>query len=182
MRGSAEVKKMLKNSFGRRIAGGAAAVLVCAIAAVPAFAAEKAKTSQFCASEGDIAALNARVLQTELMVAALSCDERQRYNNFITSYQSVLTARSQALQGMFKRAHGAQGTNRMNAFITKMANDSSQGVREKDGDYCAFAGELFDEVLTTNPSELNRVTSKPWIAGRHGYRPCVLEASRKQTG
>lgn len=182
MRGSAEVKGILKNSFGRRLVGGTAAVLVYAVVAAPAFAAEKAKTSQFCASDSDIAALNARVLQTELMVAALSCDERLRYNNFITSYQSVLTARSQALQGMFKRAHGAQGTNRMNAFITKMANDSSQGVREKGGDYCAFAGELFDEVLTSNPTELNRVTSKPWIEGRHGYRPCVLEASRKQAG
>ena len=182
MRGNAEVKGMLKNKFGRRIAGRAAAALVCAVAAAPAFAAEKAKTSQFCASEGDLAALNARVLQTELMVAALSCDERQRYNNFITSYQSVLNSRSQALQGMFKRAHGAQGMNRLNAFVTKMANDSSQQVREKGSDYCTYAGELFDEVLATNPSELNRVTSKPWIVGRHGYRPCVLEASRKQTG
>ncbi|MFO1113449.1 MAG: hypothetical protein U1E33_03075 [Rhodospirillales bacterium] len=176
------MKGILKNSFGRRLVGGTAAVLVCAVATAPAFAAGKAKTSQFCASDTDIAALNARVLQTELMVAALSCDERLRYNNFITSYQSVLTSRSQALQGMFKRAHGAQGTNRMNAFITKMANDSSQGVREKGGDYCAFAGELFDEVLTSNPTELNRVTNKPWIEGRHGYRPCVLEASRKQAG
>ncbi len=173
---------MLNKKFGGRIAGSAAAVLVCAMVASPAFAAGKAKTSQFCASESDLAALNARVLQTELMVAALSCNERQRYNNFITSYQSVLTSRSQALQGMFKRAHGAQGTNRLNAFVTKMANDSSQQVREKGDGYCAYAGELFDEVLAANPSDINRVTSKPWIEGRHGYRPCVLEASRKQTG
>ena len=109
MRGSAEVKGMLKNKFGRRIAGRAAAALVCAVAAAPAFAAEKAKTSQFCASEGDLAALNARVLQTELMVAALSCDELQRYNNFISSDQSLIISRSQSLQGMFKRALGALG-------------------------------------------------------------------------
>jgi hypothetical protein len=157
------------------------AVLVCALAAAPATAQQKAK-AQFCASDTDLAALNARVLQTELMVAALSCDERQRYNNFVNSYQSVLTDRGQALQSLFKRAHGAQGMTRMNAFITKIANDSSQQVREKGDEYCVYAGELFDEVLASSPTELNRVTSKPWIAGRHGFRPCVVEAARKQAG
>lgn len=135
---------------------------------------------QVCASERDLAALNTRVLQTELMVAALSCGERQRYNMFVTSYQQVLTDRGQALQGLFKRAHGAQGATRLNAFITKLANDASQEIREKGDNYCVFAGELFDETLAGTPAEINRIANKPWIANRHGFRPCMAEAGRKE--
>lgn len=177
--GSCDVNAMRIQSIIGRLSGTAAAVLLCAVAATPALA--KGKTP-FCASDRDLAALNVRVLQTELMVAALSCGERQRYNNFVTTYQSVLKERGQALQALFKRAHGAQGTRRMDAFVTKMANNSSQQVRDKGGEYCVFAGELFEEVLAAGPTDINRLSSKPWIAVRHGYTPCVQEASRKQAG
>lgn len=161
------------------------AALICGTtmsAALAEEATEEGGSSEFCASENDLAALNARVLQTELMVAALSCDERERYNNFITAYRSVLTERSQALQGMFKRAYGGEGTDRLNSFVTRMANNSSQQVNDRGNDYCTYAGELFKEALTNRPSDLNLLTSKPWIEDRHGYRPCVLEASRRPTG
>lgn len=175
------MKATLVSKIFGRLPDVAAAVLLCAVAATPAAAQQKAKGS-FCASDQDLAALNARVLQTELMVAALSCGERQRYNDFVTTYQSVLTERGHSLQALFKRVHGAQGVRRMDAFVTKMANDSSQQVREKGAEYCAFAGDLFEEVLAARPADLNKLTSKAWIVGRHGYTPCVQEASRKQPG
>lgn len=159
--------------------------LICGTTASVALAdeaVEEGGSSEFCASESDLAALNARVLQTELMVAALSCDERERYNNFITFYRSVLTERIQALQGMFKRAYGGEGTDRLNSFVTRMANNSSQKVNDKGTSYCTEAGELFKEALANKPSDLNLLASKPWIEDRHGYRPCVLEASRRPTG
>lgn len=159
----------------------AVAAAMSLASAQPGLAAAKAK-AQTCASDRDLAALNARVLQTELMVAALSCGERQRYNTFVTTYQSVLTDRGQALQALFRRAHGAQANTRLNAFITKLANDSSQQVRSKGDEYCVFAGELFDEAMATQPVDLNRLTDKAWIIGRHGFRPCVAESGRKQTG
>ena len=43
--------------------------------------------SEPCVSEKDERALNTRVLQTALMVAALSCNEQQRYNAFVTNYR-----------------------------------------------------------------------------------------------
>ena len=165
----------------RRSLRVAAIATACAMLAQPSFAGGKAKTP-FCASDRDLAALNARVLQTELMVAALSCGERQRYNTFVTTYQSVLVDRGQALQAMFRRAHGARAVPALNAFVTKMANDSSHAVQQKGDHYCVFAGELFDETLVATPRDLNRVTNKSWIANRHGYKPCVVESGRKQTG
>lgn len=165
----------IKGTRHRQVVAGVLALAMCGVAS-PTLAAGKAK-SPFCASATDIAALNARVLQTELMVAALSCEERQRYNAFVTTYQSVLTDRGKALQAMFKRVHGGAAENRLNSFITKLANDTSQQVRERGDDYCSYAGTLFEETLASKPADLNRLTSKPWIETRHGYRSCVLEAS-----
>ncbi|MBK8175915.1 MAG: hypothetical protein IPK66_11800 [Rhodospirillales bacterium] len=158
------------------------AVLMLSIAASPGFAATKQK-AQMCATDGDLAALNVRVLQTEMMVAALSCGERQRYNTFVTDYQTVLTQRGRALQTMFVKTHGNKAEPRLNAFITKLANDASKDVRLRGDTYCEFAAELFDEVLAGGPANLNKVASKPWIESRHGFHPCIVEArSRKQTG
>jgi hypothetical protein len=157
--------------------------MICVASALPSSAQAKAKPRPgYCASDSDLAALNARVLQTELMVAALSCDEKQRYNSFVTAYREVLRDRGQALQALFRRAHGTKANTRLNAFITKLANDASQEVRSKGNDYCVFAGELFNETIAASPRELNRITNKDWIASRHGFRPCVQQASRKQTG
>ena len=164
-----------------RLIAGSIALTICVALASPGLAAGKGKTAGgSCASDRDLAALNARVLQTELMVAALSCDEKQRYNTFVSTYRDVLLDRGQALQALFKRTHGAQATARLNAFITKLANDAAQQVRSRGDDYCAFAGELFEEAIATSPREFNTITNKDWIAGRHGFRPCVEQASAKR--
>jgi hypothetical protein len=167
----------------RRMIASVATLMLC-VSTSPSLAAGKARPQKapLCASDRDLAALNARVLQTELMVAALSCGERERYNAFVTTYQQVLADRGQALQALFKRTRGARANTGLNAFITKLANDASQQVRSKGDDYCVFAGELFDETMATSPRDLNTLTNKPWIVSRHGFRPCVAEASRKQAG
>ena len=102
---SEEMKMRTGNARCRRMIVGVAALMICLVSASPGSAAGKAKPQkpQMCVSDRDLAAFNARVLQTELMVAALSCDERQRYNTFVTTYQKVLTERGQALKALFKR-------------------------------------------------------------------------------
>lgn len=173
---------MHKNTQGwRPLRAAALAAVVVSMTAGTSLAASSTGKAAYCASDSDLAALNTRVLQTELMVAALSCGERQKYNDFVNTYQRVLTDRGVALQGLFKRVHGAQGATRMNAFITKLANDASQNVRTRD-DYCVFASELFDEAMAATPAHFNQFIDKPWIMSRHGYMPCVAEASRKQPG
>jgi hypothetical protein len=181
---SEEMKMRMESARCRRMIVGVAALMICLASASPGSAAGKAKPqkSQICVSDRDLAALNARVLQTELMVAALSCDERQRYNTFVNTYQEVLADRGQALKALFNRTQGARANTRLNAFITKLANDASQQVRSKGDEYCVFAGQLFEEVTATPPRDLNNLANKPWIASRHGYRPCVADANRKQTG
>ena len=54
-------------------------------------------------------ALNTRALQTELMVAALSCGNRIHYNAFVIKYQGDLVKHGRSLQSFFQRKHGAAG-------------------------------------------------------------------------
>ena len=169
--------------YRRLVSGGLAVVMGCVMAASPGLAAAKAKAKpQLCASDRELTALNTRVLQTELMVAALSCNEKTRYNTFVNTYQSLLTSQGQTLQALFKRVHGGQSSTRLNAFITKLANDSSQQVRARADDYCVFAVELFDETMASSPRDWGRLAGKPWIVSRHGFQPCVAQASGKPTG
>lgn len=144
------------------------AVAGCATVA-DAVAAPAKAARKVCANERDMAALNTRVLQTELMVAALSCDERVRYNEFATNFQPVLIARADDLRAFFQKAGGS---GRMNAMVTKLANDASQASQKRANDYCQFAAELFEEVLRTPPQDFNGVVDKPWIAARHGFPAC----------
>ena len=129
-----------------------------------------------CATPKDLAALNARVLQTELMVAALTCGEKARYNAFVMGFKSVLGDHGQSLRALFTRVHGAGGKRRLNGFVTKLANDASQGSLAVPGGYCTTASALFEEVLNTPPDDFDAMAEKPWIMGRHGFPPCTRSA------
>lgn len=139
----------------------------------------KKTTRGACANDRDLAALNARVLQTELMVAALSCEERERYNEFATSFQSVLVGRADDLRNFFQRVNGKQGATRMNALVTRLANDASKESQNQSDTYCKFASDLFEEVLKTPPMSLNAVTDKSWIRERHGYASCNASSAQR---
>ncbi|MGZ9035323.1 MAG: hypothetical protein ACXW25_13085, partial [Rhodospirillales bacterium] len=124
--------------------------------------------------------LNARVLQTELMVAALACGEQQRYNAFVNTFKSELTQRGRLLRAYFKRVHGPSGENRMNAFVTKLANDASQRTANGPDAYCTASAKLFNEVLASSPRDLSRIAARPEISGRHGHARCRAGSSRSR--
>jgi hypothetical protein len=132
-----------------------------------------------CATPKDLAALNARVLQTELMVAALTCGEKARYNAFVMSFKNVLGDRGRSLRALFTRLHGAGGKRKLNGFVTKLANDASQGSLAVRGGYCTTASALFEEVLSTEPGDFDAMAAKPWISGRHGFSPCSRSAEKR---
>lgn len=156
-------RRSVRKSCVATILGGA---LTLAVAA-PAMAAGSA-----CATAADEAAINTRVLQTELMVAALSCGEKDRYNAFVTTFKDQLSYNGQALRTMFKRVHGARGDYEMNAFVTRLANDASQRNSTSRAGYCASASQTFSEALATSPRDFKRLTAKPELGGLHGFARC----------
>lgn len=127
-----------------------------------------------CATPVEIRAFQTRMLQTDLMLAALACGESDRYNQFIRKYTPELTSGGDVMRGYFKRAYGAQGATRMNAVMTQYANNASQD-RWSVGDnyYCAKAGEKFVAVLQSQGAQemLQQASAGP-NARRHGLVEC----------
>jgi hypothetical protein len=157
----------------RWVFAGGFAVGLAAMTVIP-----DALAAGACVTQKDLAALNARVLQTELMVAALTCGEKARYNAFVMSFKRVLGDRGQSLRALFTRLHGAGGKRDLNGFVTKLANDASQGSLAVRGGYCTMASALFEEVLNTSPDDFDAVAAKPWIRSRHGFSPCTRSAEK----
>jgi hypothetical protein len=153
-----------------RLRAPAATGLAFALVLAAAAPAQAGRTG--CISGRDEIALNARVLQTELMVAALACGEEKRYNAFVTTFRREIAAQASSLRRLFSRAYGPAGTRQLNAFVTRLANDASVRGAAGGGRYCAAAGSLMAEALATKPGDFERLTRSSSLSGRHGFPRC----------
>ena len=158
----------------RRIVTLAAASTVALLGAGEAYA----KVS--CVNPKEEAALQTRVVQTELMVAALLCHATPRYNDFVTANQKELMRAHETLRGMFKRFYGAQGGTELNTFITKLANDSSKRSTRGITAFCAQASAIYDgaAALTGGLTLASFVAVQP-VAQLHGFAACTVGADGK---
>lgn len=143
----------------------AAAFTAASFAFTPAIAAEEA-----CVKGPDEVALQVRVIQTDLMVAALSCGASARYNEFVKANQPVLMAAHTQLTKFFTKKRGGQKA--LNAFITKLANDSSRRSIANIAAFCQETGWLYDAVLSPARGDFVTFIGPLLVAQRHGYQPC----------
>ncbi len=97
------------------------------------------------ASDG-VVSIEVRRLQTNLMVAALSCGARADYNAFVINHRSSLKKYGTAIRREFKRRYGKSGPRRLNRFVTRLANEASaRSSADRDG-FCANANALFQKT------------------------------------
>lgn len=126
-----------------------AALLVC-LGTGPAFASA-------CTGPEESKAASLRMLQTELMVAALKCSHKPelaaQYNGFVRAFGRELAETGKVLQAAFKRVYPKDHQKRFDSFITRMANDASQKSLASP-DYCETTPHLFDSVMNLKGSEL----------------------------
>ena len=158
------MRKMLRT-------GAAALMLTCMAGNVWA-AAETAANG--CANQRDMTALKAAAVQQKLMVAALSCNAIQVYNDFVHAYQKELQASDRALQNFFRRVNGATGTADYHAFKTKLANSSSMQSIGDMPSYCAGAKETFDNALNGDKKNLEVFVSTQSTSVDNAYAPCPV--------
>lgn len=132
-----------------------AAVLAFALfAAVPAAAAPTN-----CLSAAEHRASLVRQLQTELMVAALSCARHPsasltgRYNAFVHKFGKDLSSNAEVLRGYFSRAYGKAQARQFDAYITALANEASRRSMVQP-QLCESISPLFDSVLKIENREL----------------------------
>lgn len=96
-------------------------------------------------TQGDIS-IEVRRLQTNLMVAALSCRARSEYNNFILTHRPSLQKYGKAIRAEFRRRYGKSGSKRLNRFITRLANEASARSNADRDAFCADASALFAQA------------------------------------
>ena len=96
-------------------------------------------------SKGEIA-IEVRRLQTTLMVAALSCNARASYNDFMINYRPVLQKHGREIRREFQRRHGKAGGRHLNRFITRLANEASSRNNADHEGFCSDAKAVFQKM------------------------------------
>lgn len=135
-----------------------------------------------CAKQADQTALQVRMLQTELMVAALTCNQRTDYNSFVTRFKPQLSAQGKHLQVFFKTQYGAASSKALNGFITKIANESSRRGMMKRGAFCRNATRIHADSVKIKPASLTVLAETQPFAGLHGISACPTKVAAQVKG
>lgn len=152
----------MKKSIRPLIAGFMAAAI-----ATPALA-------QSCLSPAARAGFDLRALQSQLMVAALSCDKYGEYGQFMNRNASTLRESIGAI-----RTHYRGNSTAVDNYITNLANTHSQEGIRQGSHFCRDVGALFQEALAApDRAGLQRVTANRRIATLHDAPACAAPATR----
>jgi hypothetical protein len=121
---------------------------LCAVAiAGPAIA-------QSCVQPSEHVAFEVRALQSQLMVAALSCNQDNAYNAFVRKFQSDLAGSYNTIQSHYRRG-GANGQRNLDQYITQLANAHSQDGIRQGSHFCPNITPLFQAAMAKrNAAEL----------------------------
>ena len=151
----------------------AAAVIGLALT-LPAFA-----NAAPCVASDELPPLQVRMLQTELMVAALTCNQRTDYNSFITRFQPQLSSQGKSLQSFFKQKYGSGSAKALNGFVTRIANESSRRGMVQRGQFCRNAAGIHTESKKIAPTGLPAFAQTQQFASLHGITPCPVKVAAK---
>jgi len=102
----------------------------------------------------DRAAVQVRVLQSDMMVAALSCDLRNSYNEAVRRFQAEFVFHGRNLRSYFNRVHGSRAQRELDRFVTAMANKASSRSISQGNEYCAEAEQMMVTILALPPNGL----------------------------
>lgn len=125
-----------------------------------------------CAKTSEAAALRTRMLQTELMVAALSCNQKDEYNAFVVQYRPELKQNGTTLQSYFRRSYGRRGTDELNRFTTKLANEASKRSLGDVRSFCADAAQTFSALKSLPTVRFATFVAERPTADSHGMEVC----------
>ena len=103
--------------------------------------------AQPCAKPLDKVAFDVAGLKSQLMVTALACDVRERYNDFVRRFQPELMQQERALNTYFSRSFGRRGQQEHDDYITSLANTQSEAGIKQGTLLCQETVGLFDAVL-----------------------------------
>ena len=102
-----------------------------------------------------VAAMQVRMLQTELMVAALSCQAQNQYNAFVRKFSKQLAENGRQLRTHFSKTYGATAGRRLDTFVTRLANTASAISIRNSGTFCPNLHAIFRRALTEPDQRLS---------------------------
>ncbi|MBM3526016.1 MAG: hypothetical protein FJX57_23960 [Alphaproteobacteria bacterium] len=133
---------------------------VLALALSLSLVAGDALAASRCLTPQEKTAFQVRMLQTELMVATLTCrgmskhDFSKQYGSFVETHRAGLRSHSEVFQGHFKRSYGGGGATQMDRYVTSLANDYSRSSMMGQGAFCDQQGPLFEKAAAVQPKDL----------------------------
>ena len=140
-------------------------VLAIGLAATPALAKKK-PAAPACVKDKVLVSLQMRMLQTELVVGALSCEMTPRYNDFVNAYKLELMTAHRTLLKWFAR------DSKMEDYKSRTANEASQRSLANLAAYCTYTGALYDKLLGPQKVALDTFVGTEPAAGHHGFDVC----------
>ena len=157
-----------------RLVTVAVAALTVLFAAGPLAAA-----APFCQAPEELAAMQFRQLQTELMVAALNCDGGAAgfdyggtYATFVRNARPRLVQNARLLRAMFARA--GMGTGAVDRYQTELSNNA-QVESQSAQDYCGALAGMMAQAARLPPAELGAYAART-IPAPYGSQACAAPA------
>lgn len=148
---------------------------VAAMAALLSMLSAQAQAANTCALPDEQAALDTRVLQSELVVAALSCGANTQYNSFVQKFESKLVALGASFRNYFTRIYGPNGEDRMDQTVTRLANIAEVRGMGLGPQYCDYEAQVFRTLQGVEPAQLAAFAAENPYVGDHDIRPCPVE-------
>ena len=140
-------------------------VLAIGLAATPALAKKK-PAAPACVKDKVLVSLEMRMLQTELVVGALSCQMSPRYNDFVNAYKPDLMTAHRTLLKWFGRE------SKMEDYKSKTANEVSQRSLANITEFCSYTGALYDKLLGPTKVSLETFVATEPVAAHHDFEVC----------
>jgi hypothetical protein len=155
-----------------KIARAVLLVAASALLVAPAFAAKKKKAPKAppCVKGKVLTSFQMRMMQTELVVGALSCKLTPRYNEFVTAYRPDLMGAHKVLMRQFGRE------SRLEDYKSKTANEASQRSLANITEFCLYTSALYDKLLGLEKVQLAAFVGTEPAASRHGQNACDAPA------
>lgn len=119
-----------------------------------------------------------RALQSELMVAALSCSQSRHYNWFAKTYDNQLKNYGTRIMNFFGR-HGAKEKSEkmLNDFVTKMANRASRAsLGRSQQQYCSEVASLYGALQKGQFQRVEALANR-YYASWHRVPMCKVPTS-----
>ncbi|CAH2602143.1 conserved exported protein of unknown function [Rhodovastum atsumiense] len=150
-----------------RLLPGFAVLVLAAGSALPGQAAEQ------CLQAAEKTAFEVRALQSQLMVAALTCGQQDDYNAFVQRSQPVLMGAYQQIAAHFERLYGGAGEEQRDAYLSELANVQSQDMARRGNLFCRSMTGFFQQALMLrSPEEMARFVNMQHVANPYALPGC----------